>query len=604
MLIQFKKIFKSIKIILLHLTCFLLLSQDLFANDNNDNDKNLVDSSARGNYQEVVTLLEKNANPNYAFPEEHGTTPLIAAVCGGYSDIAHELLDNGANPNIADDYGTTALMCASLYGLFDMVKELLINGADPDYVNNQGGAAIMYINIPDGEPEKNLNIVEELLKHGANPNQKDKYGYNPPLDQLSKSCGISKLLRKYGAISRAQRITIRNLAKITNQNHSGGLCLGLTTLWLYTKFVDFTLQKSNIYNGAWFKNTIASINDFDENTNLNNEQKTNIDKFAHLVYFLYSRYDDLDVSIPLSELDTNDKIITKKNSIMPAFTIAQKQKLSDLLKNIIFEGELIEVTCHLKDDVFSFHILGVFKHNGVYYFYDPNNSIGEIEKNNSDELADIIFYVASNYGKKQSIVISLIIYGTNDLSHDYSEPKNVLENQNDQSLNALGLIDSAYNRNLNHLRFYLNKIDPNTSDESGSTAILSAAKNGQIKVLTELLEKNKLDLDKEDSSGLLTPIIVATITNRPEIVEKLLEYGASPNKRNIVNHTAISLAAQVGNIEIVRKIIDAIKKALNNGSLEKEKDGLRLDLRNALYYAKKKEIVEEFSALWHEIWPD
>ena len=62
-------------------------------------------------------------------------------------------------------------MIAARYGYLQVVDQLLSVGTNPNVADKYGRTALMYA-IEDGH----LNIVRLLVKAGANMNAQDKYG--------------------------------------------------------------------------------------------------------------------------------------------------------------------------------------------------------------------------------------------------------------------------------------------------------------------------------------------------------------------------------------------------------------------------------------------
>ena len=99
---------------------------------------------------------------------------LILAIMAGYEDIARILLESGADPNVrmsADsdgETGLTALMCAAEDSRrINIFEELLKHGADPNKVSNKGSSALSLAVEHDNRP-----AWERLLKLGCRANGK------------------------------------------------------------------------------------------------------------------------------------------------------------------------------------------------------------------------------------------------------------------------------------------------------------------------------------------------------------------------------------------------------------------------------------------------
>lgn len=81
------------------------------------------------------------------------------------TQIAHSLVSNGANVNLADENGNTPLHMAARAGRYRMVAYLLEAGARVTATNEQGRTPLYLAVIGN-----NLRSARLLLRHGANPN--------------------------------------------------------------------------------------------------------------------------------------------------------------------------------------------------------------------------------------------------------------------------------------------------------------------------------------------------------------------------------------------------------------------------------------------------
>jgi len=138
---------------------------------------------------------------------EEGFTPLQWAASAGYSDVCDRLIRKGAHPDYTDDADEwTALHHAAMGGHHETVAQLLRSKANPFFVCNNMGTALhraceqghaeivlclleadLDVNAVDGDMDSPLHlaacgldlkghpeIVESLLKHGANPHLTNK----------------------------------------------------------------------------------------------------------------------------------------------------------------------------------------------------------------------------------------------------------------------------------------------------------------------------------------------------------------------------------------------------------------------------------------------
>lgn len=151
----------------------------------------LFDAAFDGNTAEVKEFISKGADVNTPY-EYQGVTPLIIATMKGYQDIVVELLNAGADPDIADDPGQTALMYASFDGYADIARILLMKGANPNATNKTGWTALHGASF-----NGHKKIVELLIRNGADITHKDKYGMTAAMEaRKTDHIEIAHLLEK------------------------------------------------------------------------------------------------------------------------------------------------------------------------------------------------------------------------------------------------------------------------------------------------------------------------------------------------------------------------------------------------------------------------
>lgn len=138
-----------------------------------ENEPNLLFSAGSAGVAEI--LIQQGIDPNAK--NKNGATALhkIAAYKTDPEPILRVLLENGANPNVADDYGITPLMAAKDG---KSVELLLSYKADPNAKTKEGASVLSYNNHM-----ADVTRIQTLLKHGF------KLEPDIALPLLDRACG-------------------------------------------------------------------------------------------------------------------------------------------------------------------------------------------------------------------------------------------------------------------------------------------------------------------------------------------------------------------------------------------------------------------------------
>ncbi|MGB5636609.1 MAG: ankyrin repeat domain-containing protein [Waterburya sp.] len=116
----------------------------------------------QGNYELVRCLLQNKANPNIA--NNLSNTPLIWAIKEPRINqkIIHLLLEYHADINCIGHMNKTPLTWAVIHNEIDLVELFLRNGADPNIPDKEIGTPILRATL-----DNHLKIVELLLRYGT-----------------------------------------------------------------------------------------------------------------------------------------------------------------------------------------------------------------------------------------------------------------------------------------------------------------------------------------------------------------------------------------------------------------------------------------------------
>jgi ankyrin repeat protein len=146
--------------------------------------------ATHGNRIEVArALIEAGADVNAK--DRINDSPYLYAGAWGHLEIMKMTLAHGADLKSTNRYGGTALIPAAERGHVDTVRTLIEAGVDVDHVNNLGWTALLEAIILGTGRERHQQIVELLVKAGADINLADRDGVK--LLQQARSRGYREI---------------------------------------------------------------------------------------------------------------------------------------------------------------------------------------------------------------------------------------------------------------------------------------------------------------------------------------------------------------------------------------------------------------------------
>lgn len=130
-------------------------------------------------YQFIEAVKKRDGNTATSMLESHprgfvdtkgdgGETGLLIAIGRGDEQWTGFLLNKGADPNLAGRNGDTPLIAAAKVGFERAIEWLLGEGARVDGTNRSGETPLII-----AVQQRNLPVVRQLLKAGANPDKSD-----------------------------------------------------------------------------------------------------------------------------------------------------------------------------------------------------------------------------------------------------------------------------------------------------------------------------------------------------------------------------------------------------------------------------------------------
>lgn len=127
--------------------------------------------------QAAKVLIDAGADVNAK--DRINDSAYLYAGARGHLEILKMTLAHGADLASTNRYGGTALIPAAERGHVETVKTLIDAGVAVDHVNNLGWTALLEAIILGNGGERHQQIVDILLKAGANPDLADRDGVTP-----------------------------------------------------------------------------------------------------------------------------------------------------------------------------------------------------------------------------------------------------------------------------------------------------------------------------------------------------------------------------------------------------------------------------------------
>jgi ankyrin repeat protein len=176
-----------------------LLAEGAKVDARNDNGTTALLVATHANAVDAArVLIEAGADVNAK--DRIDDSPYLYAGARGHLEILKLTLSHGADLKSTNRYGGTALIPASERGHVETVRTLIEAGVDVDHVNNLNWTALLEAVILGNGGPRHQQIVDLLVKAGADVNLADGNGVTPL--QHARSAGyreIEKILSAAGA---------------------------------------------------------------------------------------------------------------------------------------------------------------------------------------------------------------------------------------------------------------------------------------------------------------------------------------------------------------------------------------------------------------------
>jgi ankyrin repeat protein len=217
----------------------------------------LLDAIENGDLEQLSQIVEKDpACANTA--DEHDRLPLHYAAVYGHVHLVRYLIQHGADANARDGEGLQAIHKACQFGNFEVVKALLDHGVEVEslatdaawtplyYAAGSGdldvirlliskGADVNHEDVEEGIPLHNavrysrLAAAKLLIKHGSNVNAED--GYTTVLCYAVESFNFNMV-----------ELIVKSGANVNRRDFDGESPLGMAERYEYDQIIDYLIE--------------------------------------------------------------------------------------------------------------------------------------------------------------------------------------------------------------------------------------------------------------------------------------------------------------------------------------------------------------------------
>lgn len=473
----------------------------------------------------------------------------------------------------------------------------------------------------------NLNLVEVLLKNGANSNIKSLSGIKPLLiASFYKYDPLVKLLLNNKAD--ANVCDNIDILCLSNMHYKGDE--DISELLSYGN-VCFNNTKTTPLHVAIINNSQSIVNELLQNSARNDiacdispfmfaiqNDRRNIPTDRQQIIDFYRNYKKIEDILPLHAacllgFRTIAEILVKK-------TLPHDKEAVILIRPFqvaFIKGHMYEKWPYITNKPFSLSALQIAC-LGQYWDTCKMLIQNGVVRKSTFEVSDLL--VASFLGDKKNIELTMCdkrIYETSVLRFAYENKgieivKQLLEtNKEDEfgdDLKTLFFIacSKGDTETVSHICSIVHKY--NINDYIDATPLHTACENGNAETVQFLLSQNayvdSISIENE------TPLHIACKKGLNDVVRSLLQRGAKPFLTNKQGENVYHLVSRYNYLDCARSVFEFRKKSLTNTDAEPGVNSRTVDGKNALYFSfenKNKNMMKlllNFGANADEIFDD
>ena len=156
-----------------------------------------LDAIEKQHSDEVIDLVTKKGRAIINVRGYSGATPLTTAMGKRATQYVLYLLEQGADPNLADKNGDTPLLIAARLGYAEGVSAMLAAKATVDATNRQGETALIV-----AVQNRSAPIVKRLLEAGASPSHTDNASGLSARDYAARDRRSNEILKLFDQVKK------------------------------------------------------------------------------------------------------------------------------------------------------------------------------------------------------------------------------------------------------------------------------------------------------------------------------------------------------------------------------------------------------------------
>ncbi len=557
-----------------------LISKGANVNVTNNFHTPLLVASSTNHLQYVKILLENGASAKYE--SNDGDLSLVEAARNSHFDVVKTLVEEGeADVNLKSYRNETALhsVCSKSryftfnYGRRDIVRYLIFKGANVNEVNGEGRSPLwLASNFYGG-----LEVAKILLKNGADMNQADNYGQSPLevvmqrmdspffLTMISDTEQLEQDTTLYRASEEGSIENVINIigdgANVNGPNGYFKTPLYAATLMGHLEVMKILLEfGADRAKGAYTTNcsplhAAALRGNLNATYMLLNNDTVALDSQCNdkrTPIYIASQLGHTKIVEYLISKEANINMVAKEKQ--SPLAIAAKQDRGHIVKILIEAGADVEYVNRTN----PIHEAAKEGHLEVIKLLVE---LGNADVDSRTQKGETALAIATCKGFEE-IVEYLLLKGADVNSTDNmgNSPINEASSANIIKI----LIEHGANvEQVQHRDDQYNWMRPSfRAGHDGLRPIHSAIYDNNYKALEILVLQGKADVNALDNSGD-TALITAAYTGNNDQVAFLLDHGTDPNIENNAGYTCLHAAARNHNLDTLKFLLESGKININ-----------------------------------------